>query len=301
MPPLLQVRARLFSAARTLLDTAGVGAVRPLAPPLLAAATAELYGRKQAAQQNEDGAEGPARKKARKGKQATVDFAGEAAAGAFFSFFFLATQSSGAWQRACPQPVPSCCLFCHRGAAVGSWSAPAAQPPALCHSRRCVHALQPSRVPPLPLSAAAAPLDDLGAAAQLRDQAVQAAALEALEALCSAGASLLAPHQRRQLDDLAAHVAATSAAAACQISCDAEAAVGAGLAALQLSAHRLLLATVLAPAPHRPPHLAAALRLWRAGSAGGAGGSVPAFCRHVSELCCGSTSDFLELNGKGYE
>lgn len=81
LPPLLQVRAQLFSAAHTLLETAGVGAVRPLAPPLLAAATAELYGRKQAAQQNEDGAEGPARKKARKGKQAAVDFAGEAAAG----------------------------------------------------------------------------------------------------------------------------------------------------------------------------------------------------------------------------
>lgn len=160
--------------------------------------------------------------------------------------------------------------------------------------------IQTSRLPPAH-PAAAAPLDDLGAAAQLRDQAVQAAALEALEALCSAGAPLLAPHQRRQLDDLAAHVAATSAAAACQLSCDAEAAVGASLAALQLSAHRLLLATVLAPAPHRPPHLAAALRLWRAGSAGGAGGSVPAFCRHVSVLCCGSTSAFLELNGKGYE
>ncbi len=57
--------------------------MRPLAPPLLAAASAELYGRSQAAQQDGEGAEGPARKKARKGKQAAAaDFAGEAAAGA---------------------------------------------------------------------------------------------------------------------------------------------------------------------------------------------------------------------------
>lgn len=81
LPPIFQVRCRLFGAARTLLEAAGVGAVRPLAPPLLAAATVELYGRKQAAQQ-EDGLEGPARKKARKGKQAAAaDFAGDAAAG----------------------------------------------------------------------------------------------------------------------------------------------------------------------------------------------------------------------------
>ncbi len=141
--------------------------------------------------------------------------------------------------------------------------------------------LQSNFSPSLPF-AAAAPLDDLGAAAQLRDQAVQAAALAALEALCTAGAPLLTPQQRRQLDDTAAHAAATSAAAVRQLSCDAEAAVGASLAALQLSAHRLLLASVLAPAPHRPPHLAVALRLWRAGSSGGAGGAVPDFCRHVS-------------------
>lgn len=135
-----------------------------------------------------------------------------------------------------------------------------------------------------PFAVAAAPLDDLGAAAQLRDQAVQAAALAALEALCTAGAPLLSPQQRRQLDDVAAHVASTSAAAVCQVRCDSEAAIGSSLAALQLSSHRLLLATVLAPAPHRPPHLAAALRLWRLGSAGGAGSAAPAFCRHVSGL-----------------
>lgn len=113
---------------------------------------------------------------------------------------------------------------------------------------------------------------------------VQAAALQALEALCTAGAPLLVPQQRRQLDDLAAHVASTAAAAAARLACDAEAAVGPSLAGLQLAAYRLLLASLLAPAPSRPPHLAAALRLFRDGSAGGAASALPAFCRQVR--CC---------------
>lgn len=129
-----------------------------------------------------------------------------------------------------------------------------------------------------------APLDDLGAACQQTELAVQAAALQALCALCAAGAPLLPAQQRRQLDDLAAHVAATSAGAARQLSGDAESAVGADLTALQLSAYQLLLSTLLAPAPHRPPHLAAALRLFRAGCTGGAAGgaALAPFCRSVS-------------------
>ena len=82
----------------------------------------------------------------------------------------------------------------------------------------------------------------MGAAGQLRDQAVQAAALEALEALCATGAPLLTTQQRRQLDDTAAHAVATAAAAVAQLSADAEAAVGTALAALQGAAYRLLLA-----------------------------------------------------------
>lgn len=107
---------------------------------------------------------------------------------------------------------------------------------------------------------------------------MQTAALQALRALLTAGAPLLGAAQRRQLDDVAAHVAATAAAAVAQLSGDAEAAVGAGMAGLQLAAYQLLLASVLAPAPHRPPHLAAALRLFRGGSSGGALGG---FCRQV--------------------
>ena len=115
----------------------------------------------------------------------------------------------------------------------------------------------------------------------MADQVVQAAALRALEALCTAGAPLLTPPQRHRLDDLAAHAAVTSAAAVSLLGCDAEGGVGPALAGLQLSAFRLLLASVLAPAPHRPPHLAEALHLFRRGGAGG-GGPLPAFCRYVS-------------------
>lgn len=138
--------------------------------------------------------------------------------------------------------------------------------------------------PVLPLPAGTAPLDDLGSAVQQRDLAVQAAALQALEALCGAGGALLSPAQRRQLDDAACHLAATSAAAARHLSADAEAAVGPALAALHLAALRLLLATVLAPAPHRPPHLAPALRLFHQGCGGGGcgcGGPLAVFCRQV--------------------
>ena len=139
----------------------------------------------------------------------------------------------------------------------------------------------PSPLLPLPATITAAPLDGLGSAAQARDLVVQAAALRALEALCAAGAPLLAPAQRHQLDDLAAHVAATAAAAAERLASDAEAAVGAGLAGLQLAAYRLLLASLLAPAPSRPRHLAAGLRLFRVGSAGGGAPALSAFCRQV--------------------
>lgn len=128
---------------------------------------------------------------------------------------------------------------------------------------------------------AAAPLDNLGAAAQLRDQAVQAAALRALQALATTGAPLLGAQLRRQLDDVSAHVAATSAAATIQLSADAESAVGTSVAALQLAAYQLLLATLLAPTPSRPRHLAPALRLFRDGSAGGGASPLTAFCRQV--------------------
>lgn len=140
--------------------------------------------------------------------------------------------------------------------------------------------------------AAAAPLDDLGSAVQQHDLAVQAAALSALEALATAAAPLLPPAQRRALDDAAAHAAATSAAALSRVGAEAEGSVGPALAALHLSALRLLLATVLAPAPHRPRHLAAALRLFRAGAGAAGSPALAAFSRQVR----GSPAAVLDQN-----
>ena len=259
LPNRAQARCQLYATARQLLVAAGVGAVRELSPALLQAAAAELYGRRQEGGGAADGSEGPARKKARKGQAAAAgDLASEAAAGG---------PHWGVSQRLCREPatsaagVPACTL----------------RPAAAQHARLT----SPSPLLPLPATITAAPLDGLGSAAQARDLVVQAAALRALEALCAAGAPLLAPAQRRQLDDLAAHVAATAAAAAERLASDAEAAVGAGLAGLQLAAYRLLLASLLAPAPSRPRHLAAGLRLFRDGSAGGGAPALSAFCRQV--------------------
>ena len=72
LPPSSECRcaASCFATARQLMVAAGVGATRHLAPALLQAAAAELYGRQAAATEAGDGGEGPARKKARRGRQA---------------------------------------------------------------------------------------------------------------------------------------------------------------------------------------------------------------------------------------
>lgn len=290
VPParLPQVRSQLYGATRQLLLVAGVGAVRPLATALLHAAAAELYGQKQKAGAAAE--DGPVRKKAKRSRQAAAEAAldAEAAAsespGSFSCSFQDVHGHDGSVSiRGCMwTPGQTTCVA--RVAAEAELQRGGLQRLYECNAPAC-------RTPPaLPAKRlAGAPLDDLGAASQLTELAVQAAALQALQALCCAGAPLLPAQQRRQLDDLAAHVAATSAGAARQLSSDAESAVSASLAALQLAAYRLLLATLLAPAPHRPPHLAAALRLFRQGCGGGpAGGAVLApFCRSVSASWAG--------------
>lgn len=85
LSPLMQLRCQLYSTTCQLLTSAGVGAARPLAPALLQAAAAELYGRKRqegAADAGAGAVEGPARKKARKGKQAPAAVDDAAATGA---------------------------------------------------------------------------------------------------------------------------------------------------------------------------------------------------------------------------
>ncbi len=82
---------------------------------------------------------------------------------------------------------------------------------------------------------------------------------------------------------MAAHMAATAASGAQKLSQDADGDTGA-LAPLQLAAYRALLASVLAPAGHRPPHLPLALRLFRGALPGGGAGASPAlsaWCHQV--------------------
>mgnify|MGYP001050627790 CR=1 FL=1 len=68
----LQVRLQLYAATRLLLEAAGVGIVRPLAPVVLHCARAEPYGAPAdtagSAGRQPEALQGPARKKARKSK-----------------------------------------------------------------------------------------------------------------------------------------------------------------------------------------------------------------------------------------
>ncbi|GAB4819503.1 hypothetical protein N2152v2_006549 [Parachlorella kessleri] len=71
-PLALHVRLQLYAATRLLLQSAGVGIVRPLAPVVLRCACAELYGTPAgtagSAGRQPEAQQGPARKKARKSK-----------------------------------------------------------------------------------------------------------------------------------------------------------------------------------------------------------------------------------------
>ncbi|KAK9834202.1 hypothetical protein WJX81_007774 [Elliptochloris bilobata] len=114
--------------------------------------------------------------------------------------------------------------------------------------------------------------------------AVQSAALRLLEALLQAGGASLPAEQRARADALAAHAAATTAAAAERLAREAETGGrerawasasaayggqgdpgGVGAPELRAAALRALAASVLAPAPHRPPFLPLALELFRQG------------------------------------
>ena len=66
------MRVQLYIATRLLLEAAGLGVVRPLAPVLVHCARAELYGAPAgtagSAGRQPEPQQGPARKKARKSK-----------------------------------------------------------------------------------------------------------------------------------------------------------------------------------------------------------------------------------------
>lgn len=122
--------------------------------------------------------------------------------------------------------------------------------------------------------------DNVGSASERANLRSQAGVLHAVAALLTCGAALLSPARRHQIDDVAAHAAcmATEAAGVAAQDVDGDAS---GLVPLQLAAYKALLASVLAPAPHRPPHLALALQLFQQ-SLRHQDIKLSAFCTNVS-------------------
>ncbi|KAL9265924.1 Proline-, glutamic acid- and leucine-rich protein 1-like protein [Drosera capensis] len=111
--------------------------------------------------------------------------------------------------------------------------------------------------------------------------ALKIAALEAVEALLSVGGSLGNDSWRSIIDDLiisvAAHACETGWARDDEDACNAPLARRADY---QLSALHALLASLIAPARFRPPHLAQGFELFRKGRQA-AGTKIAAFCAHA--------------------
>ena len=105
-------------------------------------------------------------------------------------------------------------------------------------------------------------INNTGATSEIAALGSQTAFLGLLEALLEGGAALLTPAQRARFDDVIAHAAATSSDAAILTAHSAEGDAS-HLVSLRLAALRALLASVLAPAGHRPPHVALAIGLFR--------------------------------------
>ena len=73
----------------------------------------------------------------------------------------------------------------------------------------------------------------------------------------------MSQQQRMQIDAITAHIASTASSAAHHVSQSYEGTCNqAGAAAVQLAALKALLASMLSPAPHRPPFLPQALALF---------------------------------------
>ncbi|KAJ7519067.1 hypothetical protein O6H91_20G021200 [Diphasiastrum complanatum] len=116
---------------------------------------------------------------------------------------------------------------------------------------------------------------------------VQIAALEALEALLTAGGSLLPERVRMEIDTLLASVAVTVSTRTVygSITYDEETAsiegsISMSSSSLQMAAYRALLASLLSPCNHRPPFLAQGLALFRRGRKE-VGTEVAEVCAHA--------------------
>ena len=81
--------------------------------------------------------------------------------------------------------------------------------------------------------------------------------------MLQAWGSSMSQQQRMQIDAITAHIASTASSAAHHMSQTVEGNYNqAGAVAVQLAALRALLASVLSPAPYRPPFLPQALTLF---------------------------------------
>lgn len=119
-----------------------------------------------------------------------------------------------------------------------------------------------------------------GATSEIAALGSQMAFLGLLEAVLEGGAALLTPAQRAKIDDVIAHAASTSSDAAL-VAVHAAEGDASPLVGLQLAALKALLASVLAPAGHRPPHVALAVSLFRRGLRHQSN-SIASFSNHVS-------------------
>lgn len=126
--------------------------------------------------------------------------------------------------------------------------------------------------------------DNAGSISELAALRSQTAFLETLEALLEAGAPLLTFGQRARVDDIIAHAACTAADAALKSRHTAEGGDAAPLVGLQLASLKALLASVLAPASYRPPHVSVALSLFKNGVRHQSQG-IAQFTSHAL-LCC---------------
>jgi hypothetical protein len=126
--------------------------------------------------------------------------------------------------------------------------------------------------------------DNAGSIYEIASLRSQSAFLSVLEALLEAGASLLTFGQRARADDIVAHAACTAADAALKAHHTAEGGDAAPLVPLQLASLKALLASILAPASYRPPHVSLALNLFRNGVRHQSA-NISQFCSHAL-LCC---------------
>ncbi|XP_024531782.1 uncharacterized protein LOC9642071 [Selaginella moellendorffii] len=115
---------------------------------------------------------------------------------------------------------------------------------------------------------------------------VQISALQALEALLTAGGAMLPERVRAEVDSLLASIAILASSKSASgggfddESTSLEGNLSAASASFQVAAYKALLASLLSPCAHRPPYLAQGLSIFRKGRKD-AGSEVAEVCAHA--------------------